>query len=124
MTGFAERIRPAFEAELAAAARAEAAGEATQAFAHLERAHVLGQASTRLHVRAHWRMLAWGWHQRRARECLGQLLRLLGAATKTAIGLVPEGNTGGTSVSPFRRLPLDPELAARIAEARSGPPPG
>ena len=120
MTGFTERIRPAFDAELAAAARAESAGDAAAAFTHLERAHVLGQASTVLHVRAHWRMLAWGWRQRRLRECLGQVMRLAGAATKTAVGLVPEGNTGGTSVSPFKRLPLDPDLAARIEAARAG----
>jgi hypothetical protein len=28
----------------------------------------------------------------------------------TAIGWLPEGNTGGTSVSAFRRMPIPPDL--------------
>ena len=49
----------------------------------------------------------------------GQLLRIVGAATKTFIGLVPAGNTGGANVSAVRPMPLDPELAAIIEKARS-----
>lgn len=114
---FARRMRPHVEAELRAAAGLEAHGDAAAAFAHLERAHVLGQSSTVLHVRVHWRMLVWGWRRRSLRECLGQLLRLAGAATKTGLGLVPLGNTGGANVSAFRRMPLSPELAALMREA-------
>jgi Protein of unknown function (DUF3703) len=114
---YATRIRPHVEAELQAADAAERAGDAARAFTHLERAHVLGQASTALHVRAHWRMFVWGWRRGSLRECLGQVMRLAGAATKTAIGLVPSGNTGGSNVSPFKPLPVAPELAALIAQA-------
>jgi hypothetical protein len=117
--GFTRRMRPHVEAELRAAAEAEARGDAAAAFARLERAHVLGQSATALHVRAHWRMFVWGWRRRSARECLGQLLRLAGAATKTALGLVPLGNTGGANVSAWRRMPLAPELAALMREANS-----
>ena len=56
---------------------------------------------------------------RRSREVAGQLFRLVGAATKTPLGLVPEGNTGGSNVSPFRRLPIAAELQAIIDEART-----
>lgn len=112
---FARNIRPYVDAELRAA-RENPANE----FAYLERAHVLGQASTREHVRVHWRMLLWAWRQRDAREFLGQLIRLSGAATKTFIGLVPMGNTGGANVSAVTPLPVDPELAAIIARAKSG----
>lgn len=118
MNTFGKRIRPQVEAELTAAQAAQAQGQSALAFSHLERAHVLGQASTREHVRVHWRMFLWGLRQRDAREWAGQLLRIAGAATKTAFGLVPEGNTGGANVSPFKRLPIAPELAARIARAR------
>lgn len=117
MSGFTARIRDDVEQELALAQQAERAGDAALAFAHLERAHVLGQASTRHHVRVHWRMLRWGWQQRDGRECRGQLLRLVGAATKTALGWVPRGNTGGANISPFQPLPLPPDLAAAIARA-------
>lgn len=119
MTRFARRIRPHVDAELSAARAAEARALPATAFSHLERAHVLGQASTVEHVRVHWRMFLWGLRQRDLRECAGQLLRIAGAATKTAAGLVPAGNTGGANVSPFKRLPVAPDLAARIAQARS-----
>ena len=110
---FADDIRPYVDAELRAA-RSDAANE----FAHLERAHVLGQASTREHVRVHWRMLLWAWRHRDARELFGQVYRLAGAATKTFIGLVPTGNTGGANVSPVKPMPIDPELEAIIRRAR------
>ena len=112
---FATRIRPAVDHELAASTRAV---ERNSQFHHLERAHVLGQASTREHVRVHWRMFRWALRERIAREACGQLVRIVGAATKTAIGWVPHGNTGGANVNPFRRMPIAPELAAQIARAR------
>ncbi len=113
MSSFASNIRPHVDAELREAMR-----DPQNGFTHLERAHVLGQASTREHVRVHWRMLRWAWRHRDAREFAGQLLRIVGAATKTFIGLVPAGNTGGANVSAVRPMPLDPELAAIIARAR------
>ena len=119
MTSFASHIRPQVDAELRAALFAENHGDSDRAFAHLERAHVLGQASTVQHVRVHWRMFAWGWRHRRVRECLGQAMRIAGAATKTVFGLVPAGNTGGANVSPFKSLPVAPDLAVIIERARS-----
>lgn len=53
-----------------------------------------------------------------AREFLGQVVRLVGAATKTFIGFVPSGNTGGANVSAVKRVPIDPELTAIIERAR------
>lgn len=119
MTRFTTRIRPHVEAEIAAARRAQALGDTARAFAHLERGHVLGQASTRLHLRVHWLMLVWGLRQRRAGEVAGQLLRVVGAATKTPIGFVPAGNTGGANVSPFRTMPVAPDLQRLIDTARA-----
>jgi hypothetical protein len=110
---FARNIRPYVDAELRAAEQ-----DAAHEFMHLERAHILGQASTREHVRVHWRMLRWAWRHRDGREFGGQLMRIVGAATKTFIGLVPRGNTGGANVSAVRPMPLDPELAAIIEKAR------
>lgn len=115
MSRFAANIRPYVAAELRAAT-----DDPQNEFVHLERAHVLGQASTREHVRVHWRMLRWAWRHRDAREFAGQLLRITGAATKTFIGFVPTGNTGGANVSAVRPMPIDPELAAIIEAARRG----
>ncbi|MES2888299.1 MAG: DUF3703 domain-containing protein [Pseudomonadota bacterium] len=120
MTTFSRRIRPHVEAALRAASEAQAQGQPSLAFAHLERAHVLGQAATVWHVRVHWRMFLWGVGQGSVRECVGQLLRMVGAATKTAWGLVPHGNTGGSNVSPFKPMPVPPELEALIQAARHG----
>ncbi len=117
MGSFARKIRPFVDAELNEAAIAAAAGRADRSFEHLERAHVLGQASTFHHVRVHVRMLAWAIRQRDLREALGQVFRIIGAATKTVFGLVPVGNTGGANVSPVKPMPVPADLASQIAAA-------
>ena len=109
MSRYARRIRPFVDAELNAAKLALDSNP-KDAFRHLERAHVLGQHSTILHVRAHWHMFCWGLRQSDHRECLGQLIRIVGAATKTAIGWVPRGNTGGSNVSPFKPMAVPSDL--------------
>ncbi|HET7867713.1 MAG TPA: DUF3703 domain-containing protein [Burkholderiaceae bacterium] len=115
MTRYTRRIRPHVLAELAAA---QVAPTAQVAFRHLERAHVLSQGSTVLHVQVHWHMLRWSLAQRDGRELRGQLLRLVGAATKTAMGWVPRGNTGGSNVPAWRPLPVDAALQRLIDSAR------
>lgn len=45
---------------------------------------------------------------------VGQVLRILLGAIGSAIGVVPVGNTGGTNISMFQRLPVSPELQAII----------
>jgi len=119
VTKFSRRIRPYVEREILAAYQAEARGKPDVAFSHLERAHILGQTSTVEHVRVHWHMFLWGIRQRNIGECGGQLLRIVGASIGTALGLVPQGNTGGTNVNPFQSLPIPPDLAALIEEARA-----
>lgn len=118
MDTFGKRIRPAVDTELRKARHSDAAGRHRDGFRHLERAHVLGQASTVQHVRVHVHMLLWGWKQRSAREVLGQLLRIVGAATKTAVGWIPAGNTGGANVSPFKPMPIPQDLAKVLKRAQ------
>jgi hypothetical protein len=119
MTHFDRAIRPHVDSEIEAATRAAASGDEHAAFRHLERAHVLGQSSTRQHVRVHALMLVWAVRNRRMREMLGQILRIAGAATKTVFGFVPTGNTGGANVSAIRPSPVPPDLAGIIDSARS-----
>ena len=116
---FTRSIRPYVEEELALAHNEQNYGNKAEAFAHLENAHVLGQASTRLHVKVHVQMLLWAVKQGKIGEVFGQLFRIAGAATKTAFGLVPTGNTGGTNVSPFKVMPIKPELDRILKKARS-----
>ncbi|MCP1315223.1 MULTISPECIES: DUF3703 domain-containing protein [unclassified Halomonas] len=116
---FSKKVAPFVEAELENAIRARSEGNAKQEFFYLERAHVLGQESTYWHVKVHVLMLVWAAHNRSFRELLGQAFRIIGAATKTAFGLVPQGNTGGANISPFKKMPIEPELAALIQKAKS-----
>lgn len=118
MSQFSTRIAPQVDYEIAQARRLDASGQAAAGFAHLERAHVLGQRSTFHHVRVHVQMLAWAIRHRVWREARGQLLRIVGAATKTVFGWVPRGNTGGSNVSPFKPLPVPADLAMAIDAAR------
>ena len=119
MSSFGERIRPAVDAELEAAGAQEAFGDSRASFRHLERAHVLGQASTAQHVRVHVQMFLWALRHRVFREARGQVLRIVGAATKTALGWVPTGNTGGANVSPFKPMPIPDDLRRVLTEAHS-----
>jgi hypothetical protein len=118
MSGFGHNIRPLVQVELVAAGACLTRREFAASFRHLERAHVLGQSSTVEHVRVHWRMLLWSVKRRDAREAAGQIFRIIGATAMTGVGLVPDGNTGGSNVSPFLRMPVPADLADIIAEAR------
>ncbi len=103
--------------EIAAAELLAAAGEAAAAFRHLERAHVLGQASTYQHTRVHWLMLKHGLRERDTKEIVGQVLRISGAATKTPLGIYPKGNTGGANVNPLKPMPIEEDLAEILKRA-------
>ena len=85
-------------------------GDPSMAFHHLERAHVLGQGITYEHTRVHWRMLKMGLRRRDLREVWGQIIRIIGAATKTPFGIYPTGNTGGADVYFFKRMSIPEDL--------------
>ncbi len=116
---FTQRVSAYVETELSNAKKHGSAGNPLQEFTHLERAHVLGQESTYWHVKVHVLMLSWAVRNGSVREAIGQFVRIIGAATKTVFGLVPQGNTGGTNVSPFKKMPIEQDLAALIKKAKS-----
>lgn len=118
MSSFTRKIALDVTAELVKARKARFARETLEEFKYLERAHVLGQESTYWHTRVHFQMLLFALRNRKSREVLGQLFRLIGAATKTVFGLVPRGNTGGANVSPFRKMPIPRDLAVLIEKAK------
>lgn len=117
MSQFSKNIKPFVEQELQCAKSKRLEGNIEEEFKHLENAHVLGQNSTWYHVKVHCLMFAWGMRQKSIKEVFGQLLRIVGAATKTALKLVPAGNTGGSNISPFKPLPLSKEHAQIIERA-------
>lgn len=107
-----DAVRYQLRIELKKAERATAEGRSDEAFAHLERAHILAQADTIEHTRVHYKMLKAGLGRRDGKEITGQILRIVGAATKTPFGLYPKGNTGGANVSPFKPMPIPEDLKA------------
>lgn len=118
---FTKRIKPYVVEQLAEGQQLLSENKPGEAFACLENAHVLGQRSTRWHTASHVAMLKWALAQRDFKEFFGQLLRIVGALTKTPLGWVPIGNTGGANVSPFRPMPLK-EPHRRILDKASGSP--
>jgi hypothetical protein len=107
-------LKQAFEAEMAAASHLYKNQRLDQAFKHLETAHVLAQRHLIPHVRAHWAMLQVGLKRRSTREVLGQAVRIVLGAVGSAAGTVPIGNTGGTNIGMFKRLPVSPEIERLI----------
>ncbi len=79
---FTRNIRPYVEEELALARSEQNFGNKAEAFAHLENAHVLGQASTRLHVKVHVQMLLWAVKQGNIGEFFGQTFQNCGRCHK------------------------------------------
>lgn len=118
MNNFRINITPYVENELKEARAAYKASNFSQAFIHLENAHVLGQESTYWHVKVHYLMMLWGIKQKNAKEIFGQTIRIIGATLLTAIKGVPTGNTGGSNVSPIKVMPISPEFAEIIANAK------
>lgn len=114
MTGISPELRQAFNAEMRAAIAHYKDGEFVQAFRHLEVAHVLGQQYVTPHVATHYWMLRIGLKRRSVSEVLGQTIRILLGALGSAVGIVPVGNTGGTNISMFKRLPVDPSIKKLI----------
>ena len=111
------RQHEAFEKEIASARERMRQDGLDLAMTHLERAHVLGQQHVVPHVLSHWLMLTVAVHRREPAAVLGQAARIVLGAVGSLVGSVPTGNTGGTNISMFRRLPIEPELL-RLMEDR------
>jgi len=107
----------AYEQEMSLGHDSLARGRLDEAFAHFERAHILGQRRTLLHTRSHLAMLRVGWLRRDWREITGQLGRIV-AATLLSRLWVPTGNTGGANVSAFKRMPVPEDLRHILDDLR------
>jgi len=82
----------------------------SQAWRHLERAHIIGQAYPYEHSEVHWLMLCFGFRIKNLREILGQIPRLLVGGVKSFVGKVPVGNTGGADVPPLQPMEIPEDL--------------
>lgn len=113
-------LRVAFEAEIARAKELLARDELERSLAHLERAHVLGQAFVVPHARAHGWMLMVESRRRRPGAAMGQVVRIVLGVLGSLVGIVPLGNTGRSDVRMFERMPIAPELQ-RILDGEAPP---
>ncbi len=113
-------LREQIDKEIKLADDALIGGDLSAAFHCLERAHVLGQAVTYQHTRIHWRMFKLGLKMRSPREIFGQIIRIVGAATKTPFGIYPTGNTGGANVWFFKPMPIPDDLRETLENAKEG----
>lgn len=102
--------KSAFDAEIAEAKSLSAQGEVDAGFKHLERAHVIGQAYVVPYVVTHWLMFKIEVRRRRAFAAIGQAVRIVLGGLGSAVGIIPVGNTGGSDISMFKRMPVEPEL--------------
>ncbi len=111
-----KKLRIAFEGEMFAARNLYRDGQLAGAFEHLEIAHILGQRHIVPHIRSHWWMLRIGVKRHSPAEVSGQVVRIVLGALGSAVGLVPDGNSGGTNMSMFARQPVEPRLAALLRD--------
>lgn len=63
-------------------------------------------------------MLKVGLRMRSVREIWGQMIRVIGAVTKTPFGIYPKGNTGGSNVYFFKRMPVPADLQQILDKAK------
>lgn len=111
------RLHPPYQAELRAAQAAESCGDWPGAFAHLERAHVLGQRWALPHTHTHLLMLRHGWRTGDRREILGQVPRIVFGFLGSLVGRVPTGNTGGANVKAEQPMPIPDDLQQLLRAA-------
>lgn len=119
LSKFSKSIASYVESEIALAKAARSVGDRLLEFRHLENAHVIGQESTYWHVTVHAFMFLWAVRNLMPKEVLGQFFRIIGAALMTPIGLIPNGNTGGSNVSLFKAVPVKPEHKVMISNAKA-----
>ena len=87
----------------------------SQAWHHLERAHILSQPMAGRHVGTHLAMLRFAVRTQKAHEVAGQVFRTLVAAPGSWSGKYPIGNTGGADVSAFAPMDIPHDLRPLLA---------
>jgi Protein of unknown function (DUF3703) len=111
-TRIPEGLRVHFEKELQLSRSTFSKGYLKEAWRHLERAHILGQAWPLQHTKAHWRMICFAFRIKNTKEILGQIPRLLVGGVKSFVGEIPVGNTGGADVPPLKPMEIPNDLKA------------
>lgn len=100
----------AFHAEVKQALQARHQQNWSEAWSHLERAHILGQQQFILHLQSHWLMLKLAADQSDWAEIRGQVLRLLLTPVGHLTGRLPTGNPGSSHYPVLQPQPVPEDL--------------
>lgn len=114
-----EKQKRAFDLAITEARALMREARMDEAFAQLERAHVLGQRYVWPHVVSHWLMLRVEVARRAPVAAVGQVARIALGVVGSAVGVLPSGNTGGSNVSMFQPMPIPAELQALMGDEGS-----
>jgi len=114
-------LKPYFNREVEMFERSLRNENLPQAWEHLERAHIIGQAYPWEHTLVHWKMLGFGIRIKSAREVVGQIPRLLAGGVKSFVGKIPVGNTGGADVPPLRPMKIPDEIIEIFEKSGTNP---
>jgi len=104
-------LKPFYATELAFYHSDLKRGRYQDAWARLERAHILGQRWFIQHSYVHYKMLIFGVRIKSGKEILGQIPRLLVGGIKSFVGKIPVGNTGGANVPALKPMEIPSDLA-------------
>lgn len=110
-------LKPYFDEELNLFHNYYSKNEWQDAWFHLERAHVIGQAYPYQHSLVHWKMLLFGVKIKNIKEVIGQIPRLLVGGVKSFVGKIPIGNTGGSNIPPLKSLPIADDIKTILTQA-------
>lgn len=116
-TALPKSLIPYYERELSSYKENYKSGNLTQAWNHLERAHIIGQKYPYAHTYVHWKMLQFGVKIKSGKEITGQIPRLVFGGVKSFVGKIPVGNPGGANVPPLQPFPIEKELQDIFAKA-------
>lgn len=103
-------LKPFYESELNSYRLEYQNGDLTNAWHHLERAHIIGQKYPHAHTFVHWKMLQFGIKIKNKKEVIGQIPRLIFGGVKSFVGKIPVGNPGGANVPPLKPFPISKEI--------------
>lgn len=90
----------------------------SQAWFHLERAHILGQHHFVLHLQSHWLMLKLAADQINWPEIRGQLLRIMLTPLGHLTGRLPLGNPGSSRYPVLQAQPVPDDLVHLLSESK------
>ena len=108
------KLREHFNLELSLASLAEKNKSYESAWAHLARAHILGQYFAWPHLVTHIYMFRLGLKTHNLKEIVGQIPRLILAAPGSWFKKAPKGNTGLSNVGIFQPLEIPEDLKSLL----------